>query len=191
MTTEAEPDTGTEGTEASTEPEATEQPESTEPDWKAEAEKWQGLARKHEGRAKQNSTAAKELEALKASQLTDQEKAVAAARDEGTAEGRRVGSTALVRASVIAAAAGKAADPDDVYALLVSRGDLSDIEVGEDWSVDQAAVRAAVDKLLAEKKHLAAGSQPRDPDFGARTPTSPAQSADAQMDAFIRGRLGR
>ncbi|MEU6222249.1 hypothetical protein [Streptomyces sp. NPDC047042] len=48
----------------------------SEPDWKAEARKW-------EKRAKDNSTATEELEKLKAAQLSEQEKAVAAAEKAG------------------------------------------------------------------------------------------------------------
>jgi len=47
-----------------------------EPDWKAEARKW-------EKRAKENNTAAEELEKLKAAQLTEQEKAIAEAEKAG------------------------------------------------------------------------------------------------------------
>lgn len=51
-------------------------------DLQAELDKWKSLARKHEDRAKANSAAAKELEQLKVSMLTEQEKAIEQARAE-------------------------------------------------------------------------------------------------------------
>lgn len=187
MTTEGTdaPATGTEGTEEPAEEPTVEQPpepaEGDGTDWKAEAEKYKALSRKHETRAKANAKAASELEQVKASQLSEQEKAVEAARREGV----DIGNKALVRAEVIAAAAGKAADPSDVYALLLAQNRLADIEVSE-GNVDTEAVTAAVDALLAEKKHLTAGVVSRDPDFGARPPAVPAQNPDAAMDNWLR-----
>lgn len=193
MPEEETPDTGTEE-QPTSEEQPPEQPDTgDETDWKAEAEKYKALARKHEGRAKTNATAAKELEQFKTDQLSEQEKAVKAARDEGYTEGRSKGDQRLIRAEVIAAAAGKAADPTDVFALLTANGALADIQVGEDGEVDTKAIVEKVDALLEEKKHLVASSASptRDPDFGARTPAAPALTSDAAMDAFIRDAAGR
>lgn len=60
-------------------------PAATGDDPAAEAAKWKALARKHEERAKANESAAKELEKVKAASMSDQEKAVEAARQEARA----------------------------------------------------------------------------------------------------------
>lgn len=181
--------------ETGTDPEPTEdqptQPEPTpaadETDWKAEAEKYKALSRKHEQRAKQNAGAAKELDELKAAQLTEQEKAVKEARDEGLAEGLKNGNQRLIRAEVIAAAAGKVADPEDAYAILTANGALAGLEVDTDGHVDTAAISAAVDELVKAKPHLAAV---RSPSFGSRTQVD-AQSTSADMDSWIRSGWSR
>jgi hypothetical protein len=189
MTTEETdtPDTGTDDTPGET-PDQPDEPDKgdEEPDWKAQAEKYKALARKHEGRAKANSKAVKELEDLKASQLSEQEKAVKAAREEGYTEGRSKGDQRLIRAEVIAAAAGKAADPGDVYALLSANGVLAGIEVNDDGEVDSETITNAVATLLAEKKHLVALPQPRDPDFGRKTPEA---GTGKSMNDLIKQKL--
>ena len=50
--------------------------ETAKPDLEVELNKWKAEARKHEDRAKANAKAAKELETLKASQMTDTDKAI-------------------------------------------------------------------------------------------------------------------
>lgn len=182
------PDTGPDPEAPTTpEPEAeAEKPSADEPDWKAEAEKFKALSRKHEQRAKQNASAAKELDELKVAQLTEQEKAVKEARDEGLTEGLKTGNERLIRAEVIAAASGKAADPADVYAILAATGALAGLEVGPDGKVDAAAITTAVDDLVKTKPHLAAV---RSPSFGSRTQVE-APSTSADMDAWIRSGWG-
>ena len=82
---------------ATTDAPATEAPAQTETvDWQAEAEKWKAQARKNEERAKTNATAAKELETLRASTMTEQEKAVTEARDAGRLEAFAEASVELV-----------------------------------------------------------------------------------------------
>lgn len=89
---------------------------STDPDpleaAKADAAKWKDLARKHEDRAKANANAAKELDAFKAQTMTDHEKAVEAARNEGRDETRRTLATRLVDSEVRVAATGRNVDVD-------------------------------------------------------------------------------
>lgn len=174
------PETGTDEPDTQPNDPPAEQPDET--DWKAEAEKYKALSRKHEQRAKTNASAAKELDELKATQLSDHERAVKEAREEALAEGLRTGNERLLRAEVISAAAGKAADPADVFAILNASGSLSGLTVDEDGNVDTAAVTALVEELVKAKPHLAAV---RNPGFGARTPAdAPADNAD--MDAWIR-----
>lgn len=55
-------------------------PPAAEPDWKVEAEKWKNLSRQNEATAKANKAAADELQRIKDSQLSDQQKAEAAAQ---------------------------------------------------------------------------------------------------------------
>ena len=59
---------------ATTEAAAVEQPQGSETDWKAEARKWEKFA-------KENKAAKEELDALKAAQMTEQEKLVKRAED--------------------------------------------------------------------------------------------------------------
>lgn len=83
-------------------------------DLASEVEKWKNLARKHEDRAKQNAGAARELEQLRQQSMTDQEKAVAAARNEGRAEALREAAMALVDAEVKIAANGRQTDVESL-----------------------------------------------------------------------------
>lgn len=59
---------------ATTEAAVVEQPQGSETDWKAEARKWEKFA-------KENKAAKEELDALKAAQMTEQEKLVKRAED--------------------------------------------------------------------------------------------------------------
>lgn len=125
-----------------------------------------------------------ELEKFRESQLTEQEKAVKAARDEGLAEGLAAGNGRLIRAEVLAAASGKLANPAHAFAILTDNGALEGIAVGEDGTLDTAAIAAAVDDLVKAEPHLAAV---RDPQFGNRQPVAgTAATTDDAFDAFIR-----
>lgn len=173
--------------------EQTQPQEDSKPEGDQESKALAAVRREAAGYRTKLRATEKELEKLREAQLTEQEKAMKAAREEGYAEGRSKGDQRLIRAEVIAAAAGKAADPNDVYALLSVNGALNGVDVNDDGEVDSDAIAKVVDALLEEKKHLAAQpAQPtRDPDFGARTPAAPALNSDAAMDAFIRGAAGR
>lgn len=181
--TEGTEDPSTEDTPDPTEGEGTETPEETPEDLAA---KLRSKARESNKYQKRAQAAEAELAKLREAQLTEQEKAVNLAREEGRTEGRSLGDQRLIRAEVIAAAAGKAADPNDVYALLNSSGALKDIEVGDNGEVDTKTVAGLVEALLDEKKHLAAPPPARDPDFGARPAVTAAPNSDAAMDAWFR-----
>jgi len=58
----------------------------------------------------------------------------------------------ILNAEVRAAAKGELADPEDALKFL----DLSEFEVGDDGSVDTAAIKAAIEALKKEKPYLAA-----------------------------------
>jgi membrane protein involved in colicin uptake len=85
-------------------------------DWQAEAEKWKGLSRKHEGNWQAVS---KERDELKASTMTDTEKAIeqakAQARTETISEvNKRIGAAELKAAAATAGAA----LPESLIALM-------------------------------------------------------------------------
>jgi len=124
-------------------------PETDAKDWKAEAEKWQALARKNEERAKGNAAAVKELEQLKAANLTETEKAVAEAERRGHAAATTAGASRLARAELRAAAAGQV----DKAAMdgFLEYADLAKF-VGDDGEPDTKAIERAVKALAGEPK---------------------------------------
>jgi hypothetical protein len=162
--------------ESSAEETTAETTETGVKDWKAEAEKWQSLARKNEERAKGNANAAKELEKVRAAAMSETEKAVAEAKTAGAAEAARVAAPRLVKAELRAAAA-DAGLPRDSLAGFLEYADLSRF-VGDDGEVDDKAISAAIKKL--------GGGKTADFDGGART--TAAKPAD--MNSLIRHAAG-
>lgn len=146
-------------------------------DTAAEIAKWKELARKHEDRAKANAGAAKELEQLRQQSMTDQEKAVAQAVANATAETRtavlrEVGST-MVDAEVRAAAAGRSVDVD---ALLdgLDRGRF----IGDDGQPDRKLIGSWIDRVAPS------ASPPSGfPDLGQGVRGGRAQPSDTQVFA--------
>jgi len=98
------------------------------------------------------------------------EQALAAARREAeaaaTATVTAAASAALARQALLAEAKGRLADPSDAAAFL----DLADFKVGADFTVDPAAIAAAVTDLLGRKPHLAVKA----PATGEPAPVVPA-----------------
>ncbi|MGC4906543.1 hypothetical protein ACLQ2J_12555 [Streptomyces cyaneofuscatus] len=107
----------------------------TEPDWKTESRKW-------EKRAKDNSDAADELAALKASQMSDQEKAVAEAEKRGRTAAAIEHGKELAAARFEAVATRAGVDLGEAAELI----DTARF-VDKDGKVDAAAITAAVKKL--------------------------------------------
>lgn len=140
-------------------------------DWKARYERLQADSRKWEDRAKSNLAAVKELEQLKKSRMTEQEKAVAEAEARGRSAATAATAGRLARAEFRAAAAG-VVDRDALDGFL-EYADLSKF-VGEDGEPDSKAIEAAVKKL--------AGPQRTDFDGGART----TAGRPTDMSALIR-----
>lgn len=165
--TEAPPATDNDGTDDA--------PDTGTPDLAADVEKWKSLARKHEERAKTNATAARELEKLRQSAMTEQEKAVAEAEKRGRDAASTAAGLRLARAEFRAEAAG-AADKATVDSFL-EYADMSKF-IGEDGEPDAKAITAAV-------KRLAGSGQVPDFDGGARTTAKPND-----MNAFIRRQAG-
>lgn len=121
-------------------------PPKSEPDWKAEARKW-------EDRAKENKTAADELATIKAAQMTAEQKAQAdleAANQRATALLDRT-----VKAEIRSLAAEGFADPNDAHLYL----DLSKY-TGADGEIDPDAIKADLATVLTAKPHLAKATRP-------------------------------
>lgn len=176
---------------AETEPEVAPTEEKLPAEVKSILDKERKASREAAKKAKAAETAlAKatgELEKFRESQLTEQEKAVKTAREEGLAEGLTVGNKRLIRAEVIAAASGKVADPDDAFAILTANGTLSGLEVDKDGQVDTAAIGTAIDGLVKSKPHLAPVRNPGFGGGGSRSPAAAASgTADQAFDDFIR-----
>jgi len=107
----------------------------SEPDWKA-------LARQWEKRAKDNKDAVDELTALKASQMTDQEKAVTDAEKRGRTAAAIEHGKELAAARFEAAATRTGVDLGEAAELI----DTARF-VDKDGKVDSDAITAAVKKL--------------------------------------------
>lgn len=113
---------------------------------------------------KQIADLAAQLDSIRAEQMTDQEKALAAARSEA-AEAAKAETAAtyerrLLEATVKAQAAGRFRDPADALRYL----DTTDLPRGEDGVIDDAAIGAALDAVLTERPYLGADSAPKWPD---------------------------
>lgn len=156
-------------------------------DYKAEAEKWQALARKHEDRAKANATAAKELEELRKSAMSEQERAVAEAKAAGRTEALAETGSKLVTAEFRAAAAGRL-DDDQLATLLEDLnlpGFLTD--AGE---VDQAKVARVVEAIAPKETAGLGGDTRRTPDLGqGARGTTPALNGDPLL-RDLKSKLG-
>jgi hypothetical protein len=169
-------------------PESSKDDDKLPPELKAILDKERKSAREAARKAKTAETAlakaTSELEKFRESQLSEQEKAIKAAREEGLTEGLTKGNSRLIRAEVIAAAAGKVADPDDVFAILSTNGSLAALEVGDNGEIDADTIKTAIDDLVKAKPHLASV---RHPGFGQRGP-APADglTTDQAFDSFLR-----
>ena len=151
------------------------------------------LAREREAAAEARREAATmkaELEALRASQMSDHEKALAAAKAEGVAEVSAKFAQRVLLSEVRAAAASKLADPTDAVRLL----DLDKFKVADDGTVDVAAITSAIDELVTSKPYLAAGKPPAsrtatDTGQGTRSrPTTPVDPETMPMAEYIAAR---
>lgn len=137
-------DKGAPATGATSDTGATTDTDAAGGDDAAELAKWKAQARKHEERAKANATAARELEALRASTMSEQEKAVAKARDEGKAEALKTVGAKLAAAELKAAAAGRL-DADQLAAAVEHLNLESFLDT--DGDVDAKKVAAFIDGI--------------------------------------------
>lgn len=147
-------------------------------DWKAESEKWKAQARKHEERAKANAKAAADLSTLQQQSMTDQEKAVAKAREEGRLEAVKDASARLVAAEVKAAAKGRL--PDDKVKTLLAGLNLAAF-VKDDGEIDEAGIAKWVESVTPTSSGF--------PDLGQGARGTTGNNGD--MNALIRQAAGR
>lgn len=136
-------------------------------------------ARRDAERAHKAATA--ELEKLRQQSMTEQEKAVAAARAEGLAEGTRNAGVRLVDAEVRAAAAGRGVDTDALLEGLDRHKFL-----GDEGEPDRDAITAYIDRIAP------ASEEPQPAGFpsleqGART--NPALGSNA-LESSLKSKLG-
>lgn len=163
---ETTPDTGTETPTETSTPDTGEDPAK-------EIAKWRDLARKHEERAKSNAQAVKELEELRKTTMTDQEKAAAQARLEGRTEALREIGTKLVDAEVRAAAAGRNVDVD----ALLEGLDRSRF-IDENGDADQKSIGSWVDRIAPPPDESAGQPPAFDLGQGHRPDPSTALNGD-------------
>lgn len=157
-------------------------------DWEAEAKKWQGLARKHEDRAKSNAQASRDLDALKQSQMTDQEKAVSDAKAEARAATLREVGGRIVGAEFKAAAAGRIVNGKPLDVTNFVEGLNLSHYLTDTGEVDTDKVTTFLDGI-APKLDTSTGSGHRFPDLGQgnRGGSAPAKGVDAGRELFAAG----
>ena len=99
----------------------------------------------------------------------------------------------LLEQTVVAAAGGKLADPQDAVRML----DLTRFKISPDGKVDSKGIGEAVDKLVTDKPYLRAGSTPGRPQPlpgpGAQppVPAGAASQGNEGMNTLIRQAAGR
>lgn len=127
---------------------------------------------------KQLKTMQAELDALREAQMSEAEKAVAAAKAEGAAEVLASVNRRLFSAEVRAATAGRLEDPDlladpDVATRLLG---LDEIPLTATGDVDSEAISHAIEQLLEAKPYLkASGAKPIAGSADQGTRTTPEQ----------------
>ena len=126
-------------------------------DLDAEVEKWKSLSRKNEQQAKANAQAAKELDELKKSQLSDTERLIESTKEETRLAVRMEFAEKLVDAELKSSLSGRALDAEALFSF----DKLSFIT--DDGNVDSEAMQAWVDahstKTDAPKPDLGQGAR--------------------------------
>lgn len=141
-------------------------------------------ARTWEKRAKDNAGAAKQLDDLRRSSMSEQEKAVEDAWTAARAATLGEVGEKLARAQFKAAAAGKLPDVDELVDVL----DLGKF-VTEDGEPDEAVIAATVDKLIASRgADDDSSSFMVDPDQGRRSDAIPLNGDPILRD--VKAKLG-
>lgn len=179
MTTEASTDAAADQTTTQTTDTTT---ATSDTDLAAEVAKWQALARKHEDRAKANANAAKELDEVRKAAMTDQDKAVAEAREQARVETLKAVGFRVVDAEVRAAAAGRNVDVDALLEGMDRSRFLTD-----DGDVDREALSKWVDRITPAVDD---GIQKVDLGQGART-TASTGGPGQDFATFMNRQLNR
>jgi hypothetical protein len=117
-----------------------------EPDWKEQARKWEARAKKDAEAARQLRTTQAELDKLRKSQMSDQEKAVAEAREAGEKQAVSKVAARLVAAEARAALAGRGLDADRLAELVEDAKDIARLR-GDDGEPNVDAVKAWADRI--------------------------------------------
>lgn len=169
------------------EPPADPEPEpepAQDKDWKAEAEKWKGLARKHETTAKSNAAAAKKLGDIEDAQKTEAEK-LTAAKEAAEAKADAAISRA-VKAEIKAYASNDFADPTDAEAAIDPKQ-----FVDANGDIDTDGIMARLAELLEAKPHWKKAVEPAkpkapkpDPGQGPRATPPTTNFKDADNETF-------
>lgn len=145
----------------------------------AEAGRLRAAAEAERDRLKQ------ELESLKGATQTEQEKAIAAARDEGRSEVRGQFGKSLVAAAIeTAASTARFFDPADAAALLTGR--IPEVTVADNGTIDRVKVAELVKELAESKPHLVQSGTPApQPLPGQGTPPAPANTGSVSAGADL------
>lgn len=106
---------------------------------KAEVDKWKSLSRKNEQQAKANNAAAKELETIRQSQLTETEKLIEQTKTETALSVRREFANKLVDAELKSALHGMLMDADSLLSFEKSSFIL------DDGNIDSEAIKSWVE----------------------------------------------
>lgn len=188
MTTEAPPQEGTETPPAPQEGTETPPQEGNAdelPQWARDAlAKANREAANYRTKAQANAQAARELEQVRQSSMTEQEKAVAQAKAEARTEALREAGGRLVAAEVRAAAAGRL---DDKQLSTLLDGLNVAAFVSEDGEVDAKRIGQFVDGIAP--KNTTTGAPTGFPDLGQGA--RGLNTGDGDMNAAIRRSLGR
>lgn len=141
-------------------------------------EKWREFSRRNEKAARaatrERDQLKAELDQLRAGQMSEQEKALEAARQEAADAARaEVESSYRTRldAADVKAAAAKFADPADAVLFL----NLDDLPRDATGALEPKALAEALDEILTSKPHLAAGKPSQGSADGGSRGGGPAQ----------------
>lgn len=157
--------------------EAEETTDTESPDLAAEVEKWKNLSRKHEERAKANANAAKELNELRQSTLSETERAIELAKAEARSQTLREMAVKVVEAKLQAELSGRTLSADAVLSF-----DKASF-INEDGEVDDDSIKAWVESHSAK-------AEPVYPDLaqGKRGTSVPLNSDPLLAD--LKAKLG-
>jgi hypothetical protein len=170
---------------------------SDEPkDWKAEAEKWKHWARTHEANWKK---ASEDLNTLNKANMTDAERALDEAREQGRQEVRTSNLTERAQLKLETAAARAGVDLTPVSALLdtskfIANGDVNEAAINE-FVTGYASGQPKAPKF-AQNLGIGPQSSSRSPgqltrdEFARLSPRERVQARkDGRADALMRGEL--